>query len=163
MLQNKSLLLDYDSFGSYEFENMMYDPLSPSYIPEIHPSDLSLVTPSPESYLQIFSTQSNLQHSNTPIKSTSDSHNITFSDDKNDLNGLFHPTPTKEGFYDGTIKVDCPFITEESNYYGMAFWIYTGSILILLACNIIFLVWIMKVRISVYEYYDIIVRILYNF
>ena len=127
----------------------MYYPFSPSYIPEIHPSNLSFVTPSPESYFQMFSTQSSIQHSNISIKNTPDSKNLSFPDTKSNLNGGLYPTPTKEVFYDDAIR-DCPSIVEENHVRGLkagAYWLYTGSILILLACNIIFLVWIMKVSV----------------
>ena len=132
----------------------MYSPLSPSYIPEIYPSNLSFVTPSPESYFQFLSTQRS--HINNPNnRRQNESHNVTglSSEIPNSLDGMLYPTvPTVTNSYDDTIT-DCPFIDDENHVRGLkagAYWLYTGSILLLLACNIIFLIWIMKVCTSDY-------------
>ena len=130
----------------------MYYPLSPSYIPEIHPTNLSFVTPSPESYLQFLqSTPGTIQQSNLPNKNGSRNGDDTTNVGLN--NNLFQfPNPTREAYYDD-ITNDCPFINDENAVRGLkagAYWLYTGSILLLLACNIIFLIWIMKVRIYLY-------------
>ena len=149
---NKSLSSDYDSaYHNFDYENM-YSPLSPSYIPEIYPSNLSIVTPSPDSYFRFLSTQQSLlQTSQEPKKNDSD--NVTVHEVSNGLNGMLYPTVPTRGVgygYDDTIK-DCPFIDDENHVRGLkagAYWLYTGSILLLLACNIIFLIWIMKVCIK---------------
>ena len=129
----------------------MYSPLSPSYIPEIYPSNLSIVTPSPDSYFQFLSTQRNhLQNSNNPRQNESENVTELHSQIPNGLDGMLYPTVPTRGVgygYDDTIK-DCPFIDDENHVRGLkagAYWLYTGSILLLLACNIIFLIWIMKV------------------
>ena len=129
----------------------MYSPLSSSYIPEIYPSNLSFVTPSPESYFQFLSTQQSLiNNSNDPRKNESENVTALSNEIPGGLNGMLYPTVPTRGVgygYDDTIK-DCPFIDDENHVSGLkagAYWLYTGSILLLLACNIIFLIWIMKV------------------
>ena len=118
----------------------MYDPLSASYIPEIHPSNLSFVTPSPDSYLHLLEIQNKLEHYNGLGKNTS--INMTISDE--------HTPPTDEptdACYDDSM-LDCLFMKQTSCKEG-AFCLYTSTIVLLLACNIIFLVWIMKVCIEI--------------
>ena len=152
LLLNKSYLSDYGSYLPYDYENM-YDPLSPSYIPEIHPSNLSFVTPLPSEltlYSNLYSSQfdNNIEH-HLGIDEVAKSFgaNTTLSDSDLSLDHMSYPNPTKDPYYDDTIG-DCPFIDHESQVRGLkagAYWLYSGSILLLLACNIIFLIWIMKV------------------
>ena len=152
LLLNKSYLSDYGSYLPYDYENM-YDPLSPSYIPEIHPSNLSLVTPLPSEstlYSNLYSSKldTNTQHQLGKDQVTgSFGANTTLSYSDLSLDHTSYLNPTKEPYYDDTIG-DCPFIDHESQVRGLkagAYWLYSGSILLLLACNIIFLIWIMKV------------------
>ena len=152
LLLNKSYLSDYGSYLPYDYENM-YDPLSPAYIPEIHPSNLSFVTPLPSEstlYSNLYSSQfdNNIQHQlgNDEVAGSFGA-NTTLSDTDLSLDHMSYPNPTKDPYYDDTIG-DCPFIDHESQVRGLkagAYWLYSGSILLLLACNIIFLIWIMKV------------------
>ena len=152
LLLNKSYLSDYGSYLPYDYENM-YDPLSPSYIPEIHPSNLSFVTPLPSEstlYSNLYSSKldTNTQHQLGNDQVTgSFGANTTLSYSDLSLDHTSYLNPTKEPYYDDTIG-DCPFIDHESQVRGLkagAYWLYSGSILLLLACNIIFLIWIMKV------------------
>ena len=139
---NRSHPSDHDH--SYDYENIYY-PLSASYIPEIHPSNLSLVTPSPDSYLHLLASQNNPEYRGELSKNAS-SMNKSRSNNLHDEPTL-NANPTKEVFYDDTM-MDCPFINGEDHVTGFkagAYWLYTGTILSLLACNIVFLVWIMKV------------------
>ena len=131
----------------------MYDPLSPSYIPEIHPSNLSFVTPLPSEstlYSNFYSSHfdNNTQHQlGNYERKDNFGANTTVSNSDLNLDHMSYPNPTKEPYYDDTIR-DCPFIDHESQVRGLkagAYWLYSGSILLLLACNIIFLIWIMKV------------------
>ena len=131
---------DYDPYHYYD-EETMYHPLGVPYIPVIHPSNLSFVTPSPETY------KAHLQKAE--LQNVMDYYqNMNKTDHLNaQISNMYNNSVLVEEPID-QVYVHCPFIDVEDHRTGLkagAYWIYAGTILLLLACNIIFLVWIMKV------------------
>ena len=101
--------------------------------------DYASVTTQTSSYMD---NNYSLHNNSTPAKNVNDS-SILF-DGEHDLHLLHHN--------DDELILNCPFISLPEHRTGLkavAYWIYAGSIMLLLTFNIIFLIWIMKVGIDV--------------